>query len=292
MKISDFIQSDKVIKNTPFETTYSPDFKTNKSIAYAINQTIIDKLNKDQNVVGIIVLPSLVSFVDHKKGVVISENPQKTYYELHNHLVEKQLMPVVKGTFIDETAHIHKSAHISENVKIGKNVKIGIGVIIKENTIIDDNCIIGDYSVIGASGLQNTTIEGRNFLVKNGGGVHIHENCVIHTGCIIQKPYQAFFTTIKSNSKIANKSVIAHGVQIEENVMISGNSIISGNVRIGNSVWVGPGSVIRDGIIIGDHSKVRLGSVVISNIANNSDVSGNFARQHNKNLHNYVKQNR
>jgi len=68
--------------------------------------------------------------------------------------------------------------------------------------------------------------------------------------------------------------------------------MVSGNVIIGNSVWIGPSSTIRDGIKIGSNAKIRLGSVVLTDVAENEDVSGNFAYNHNKNLLNYLKRKR
>jgi len=292
MELGDFFDKTQIKRDCYFETTYSPHHSTNKSIAYATSEPIVYKLNKDENVVAIIILESLVSFVDKNKGIVVSQNPQKTYYELHNDLVRRSMIRLLEKNHIDETAKIANSACISENVWIGKNVKIGIGVIIKDNTYIEDNCVIDDYTVIGSGGMQNSTIDNETFFVERAGGVHIGRNSHILTGSIIQKPYHAFFTRVGDNTKISNRTVIGHGVQIGSNVMISGNSMVSGNVIIGNSVWIGPSSTIRDGIKIGSNAKIRLGSVVLTDVAENEDVSGNFAYNHNKNLLNYLKRKR
>jgi UDP-3-O-[3-hydroxymyristoyl] glucosamine N-acyltransferase len=292
MELRDFFDKTQIKRDCYFETTYSPNHSTNKSIAYAPSEPIVYKLNKDENVAAIIVLESLVSFVDDNKGIIVSQNPQKTYYELHNDLVRKGMIRLIEKNYIDETAKIDKSACISENVWIGKNVKIGIGVIIKDNTYIEDNCVIDDYAVIGSGGLQNTTINNETYFLESAGGVNIGRNSQILTGSIIQKPYQAFFTKIGDNTKISNRTIIGHGVQIGSNVIISGNSLVSGNVIIGNSVWIGPSSTIRDGIKIGSKSKIRLGSVVLTDVAENEDISGNFAYNHNRNMLNFIKRKR
>ena len=289
MKLSDFFDKEELRQDSEFKTTYSPHHSTESAVAYAASEHIVNILNKDENVVAIIVLEELAKRVNQDKGVIVSSNPQKTYYEFHNKLVRKGLIRLFEQNYIDESAQIHPSAHISENVWIGKNVRIGIGVIIKDNTYIEDNVVIDDYVVIGSGGMQNTTIDNATFFVESAGGVRIEKNAHILTGAIIQKPYHAFFTQIGSDTKISNQTVIAHGVQVGNNVMIAGNSIVSGNAIIGDNVWIGVASVIRDGVLIEKNAKIRIGSVVLTNVKEGEDISGNFAINHNKNMLNFLK---
>lgn len=292
MELREFFDIGQVMRNGSFETTYSPHFDAENSIAYAISEAGVHKLNADEKVVALIVLDNLSNIVDDRKGLIVSENPQKTYYELHNTLVKQGRLRALKQKNIDPSSQIDESARISDNVWIGKNVKVGIGVIIRENCFIDDNCIIDDYAVLGSSGMQNTSIDNEIFFVESAGGVRIGKNSHILTGSIIQSPYHAFFTEIGQNTKISNKTVIGHGSKIGSNVMIAGNCQIAGNVTIGNSAWIGPSSTVRDGLTIGKNSKVRIGSVVIDDVQENMDVSGNFAYKHKKNLMDYLKRKR
>jgi serine acetyltransferase len=50
-------------------------------------------------------------------------------------------------------------------------------------------------------------------------------------------------------------------------------------ITIGNNVWIGARTIICPGVTIGDNSIVAGGSVVMTNVAANSIVSGNPARK-------------
>jgi len=49
--------------------------------------------------------------------------------------------------------------------------------------------------------------------------------------------------------------------------------------RIGNNVWIGHGSIILAGINIADGAVVAAGSVVTKDVAENSIVAGNYAKE-------------
>lgn len=289
MKLTNFFGSDQVYRNTSFNTTYSPHHKAKYSIAYSSSSALIKQLNNDEFVSCIIVTEELVDLVDKSKGVVISKNPQKTYYTLHNQLFAEGYIGGLDEYYIDPSSEISEKAIVSDKVWIGKNVKIGVGVIIKDFTIIQENSIIEDYAIIGASGMQNTRVDNENFIVKNAGGVKIGKNTIIYTSAIVQKPYHDFFTEIGDHTKVANQVVVGHGVRVGNNVMISGKSIIAGNSCIGDHVWIGASVTIRDNITIGNNTKIRIGSVLINNVLEGEDVSGNFALNHKKNMFNFLK---
>ncbi|TRX71996.1 DapH/DapD/GlmU-related protein [Carboxylicivirga sp. M1479] len=289
MRLREVFDKEQLVRDREISSTYSPHHTTKQSIAYATDALAIENLNKNELVTAVITKEDLIELVADDMGLIVSEHPQKCYYELHNRLVRMEKLRLVTTDYVDETAEIHPTAVVSPKVQIGKNVKIGAGTIIKDNTIIGDHCVIDDYVVIGSGGMQNTTVDGLVFFLETAGGVKIEENCHILTGAIIQKPYHAFFTHIGANTKISNRCVIGHGSQVGANVMIAGSCQIAGNVNIGHSVWIGPSSTISDSITIGNNAKVRLGSVVINNIAENADVSGYFAYSHKRNMLNFLK---
>ncbi|MCU4157539.1 hypothetical protein J1N10_16295 [Carboxylicivirga sp. A043] len=289
MRLSEVLDNEQLVRDGEISSTYSPHYPTKQSIAYATDALAIEKLNKNAQVSAVITKEDLIDLVAEDMGLIVSEDPQKCYYELHNRLVRIEKLQLVTTAYIDETAEIHSTAIVSPKVQIGKNVKIGAGTIIKDNTIIGDHCVIDDYVIIGSGGMQNTTVDGHVFFLETAGGVKIEKNSHILTGAIIQKPYHAFFTHVGANTKISNRCVIGHGSQIGANVMIAGSCQIAGNVNIGNSVWIGPSSTISDGLTIGNNAKVRLGSVVINNVVDNADVSGHFAYSHKRNMLNFLK---
>jgi len=289
MKLREFFEKENLIRDVDFLNTYCPFFALEKSIGYIQNENAIEKINKDKNIVGVITLERFMNKISSSKGIVISDNPQFSYYCLHNKLVEDNLLPPLHKSFVSSSSLISSTAIIGNNVFIGEDVRIGNGVIIHDNSYISDETVIDDYAIIGAKGMQDTNIDGENLNLNYAGGVKIGKNCHILSQAIIQKPYQPFYTNIGNNTKVSVKVVIGHGSQVGSNTLIAGNCQIAGNVRIGNNVWIGPSSTLSDNIIIEDNAKIIIGSVVIENVLSGKSVSGNFAVNHSINLKNFIK---
>lgn len=289
IKLSDLFDNSQIVRDISFSSTYSPFYEQKESIGYAESEHLIKKLNSDKHVAGIITLNHLSKYVSSNKGIIISENPQKTYYSLHNMLVEDGYFYPLHESFVGNKVEIADSAIIMNNVYIGDNVKIGHGVIIHENCYIGAGTIIEDYAVIGVMGMQNTIVDGKIFEVKYSGGVKIGKNCQILSQAIVQKPYQRYYTEIGDNVQISVKVVVGHGSQIGEQTKIAGNCQLSGNVRIGKNVLIGPSVTLSDGINVGNSVNIKLGSVVVTNVTTKEVVSGNFALSHRKHLREFSK---
>lgn len=284
-----FFNPKQVVRKKDFFFTYAKGHAIENSIAYACDVCALNTLNKLPNVSMVITTESLAEKVIESKGVVISDNPQKDFYRLHNYMVKETIISPLNGSRIDISAIISPTSKIGENVEIGKNVIIKDFVIIEPNTIIGDDCEIEPFVVIGAKSMQRTIIDGKLFHLEYAGGVKIGDRSRILTGAVVQKPYQAFYTTIGSDSVISTKVVIGHGSSVGSRTLLSGNSAIAGNCNLGDDVWIGGGAMISDGIKIGNNAKVILGSVVIKDVQADENVSGNFAINHKKNVLNQIK---
>ena len=289
MRPIQFFKKEQIFRSKEFSFSYALGHDLVNGIAYASDLKSLDNINKTSSISVVITIKDLAEQVIDSKGVIISENPQKDFYRVHNHMVEKQYIAPLNGNSIDKTAIISSNSKIGDNVIIGKNVKIEDFVIIESNTIIGDDCEIEPFAVIGAKSMQRTIIDGQLFHLKYAGGVKIGERSRVLTGAIIQKPYQAFYTTIGPDAVISTKVIIGHGSRIGRRTLLSGNSAIAGNCLIGDDVWIGGGAMVSDNIRIENHAKVLIGSVVIKDIKSNEVVSGNFAVDHKKNLKHQIK---
>lgn len=90
--------------------------------------------------------------------------------------------------------------------------------------------------------------------------------------------------TITSNVKIGNhiivlpNTVISHDDIIDDYTCIAGGVCISGEVQIGKLCYLGTNCSIKHNINIGNNVLVGMGSVVLSNIPENTVVVGSPAR--------------
>jgi UDP-3-O-[3-hydroxymyristoyl] glucosamine N-acyltransferase len=285
-----FFNSSQIIRGRDFSLTYALNQELKNSIAYANDLRAVRFLNKIPSVAAIITTAEISGQVNESKGLIVSENPKKDFFQLHNFLVEGNHFPPLNRAFVDPTAIIAPTAKIGNHVFIGKNVVINDYALIEPNTIIGDHCEVEAFAVIGAKSMQQTIIEDQLFHLKYAGGVKIGCRTRILTGAIIQKPYQAFYTTIGCDSVISTRVIIGHGSMVGNRTMLSGGAGIAGNCILGDDVWVGGGAMIADGIKIGDQARVLVGSVVVKDVKPDSVVSGNFAFDHKKNLRIQLKQ--
>lgn len=119
-------------------------------------------------------------------------------------------------------------------------------------SFISDTAKVGKYNTIGE-------------------GAVIAPHAVISTNVTLGR-----FTTINLGSHIGHDSTIADYSSLMANVDLSGKT------RIGKGVYIGSNATVFPSKQIGDHSKISAGSIVVTNIKENSLCGGNPAREFSK----------
>lgn len=247
----------------------------------------IEELNGNKNISAVFVAEDMVKNIDNGSiGIVVSDNPERLFYEVHNKLVDIGFYGEDVENSIGKTAIIDASVRIAaKNVIIGENVIIEPNVTIMENVKIGNNCYIGAGTVIGARTFKYYKDEKVKINMKRVGWVEISDNVeIISNSCI--EPGIIDNTVIGEHSVINSLVNIGHGVKLGKNVIVSTGVVIAGSTVVDDYVWIGLNSTIKQKLHIGKKAYVCMGSVVSKDVKAGQKVSGNFAVEHSKNVAN------
>jgi UDP-3-O-[3-hydroxymyristoyl] glucosamine N-acyltransferase len=241
----------------------------------------------------VITTDELAGYIDHSKGLILSTKPRNAFFNLHNKLVEKDLIRLEIDYGVGENCSFHPSAIISKRSKIGNNVIINENVVIKENVTIGDNTFIDAGAVIGCEGLLFIIEDDKHVFVRHAGGVKIGSNVTILSNAVIARSINnSCLTEIGDYSIVGIATNIGHEARIGFKCVISGNCVIARRVFINDGAAIGSSAVIREHVIIGKGAQVKAGSIVVKDVGDNQAVSGNFALEHNKHLRLHIRRSR
>ncbi|WP_308009443.1 UDP-3-O-(3-hydroxymyristoyl)glucosamine N-acyltransferase [uncultured Fusobacterium sp.] len=282
MKLSD-LKIGEIIKDSVFDWLglTAEEYEGRKVLTFLNDEKYIEEVMKNKSVTSIITTLKIAEKIKSLNiGILISENPKKDFFELHNKLVEENFYFIKEKNKISSKALISPRATIGEyNIEIEDNVLIEDNVTIYPNTVIKKNSIIRAGSRIGGNAFEFSRFGDKVLSIKSAGKVIIKENVEIQNNNTIDKG--VFGETILSkNVKTDNLVHIGHDVVIGENTFLTACVEISGRVKIGKNSYFGPNCTIRNGIIIGENAKITMGAVVTKNIKENETVTGNFAISH------------
>lgn len=253
--------------------------RNHKTISYILSMKYFPEV-KDAGVSCIICPKEIAEHVrrEFDGGICTSDDPKTVFFQTHEAISKQR--EVSFDTIIGENCNIAESAVISpKNVRIGNNVTIDPQVVIYDGVVIDDNVRIMGGAVIGSSAFYYYGDRENRRNVYSAGTVHIYEGASIHPNVTIQKGVIGGETKIGKYSAI-DTCVICHDVYIGDNSVIAAGSSFGGWVEIKENAFVGLQTGIAPMTVIGKDSKVSMGAVVTKNVADNSQVSGNFAIDH------------
>ena len=249
-------------------------------LCFIENPKFLSKI--DSNVSCVLCLPELVDDLpEFVTGVFVCDEPKVLFHILLNNEAEKYQSN--QKTRIGANCKISDLAVIADHdVVIGDNVIIEPFVVINPNVTIGNNVKIRSHSMIGGKSFSLVKTKQEEVLgLIDVGRVFIEDNVELLSGVKIEQGIlPTDCTHIGKNVKIDVLSSIGHGSKIGDRTLIASAATIGGNAVIGEDVWIGLNATISNRIVIGNNSRVNLGSVVTQNVADNEQVSGNFAINH------------
>ncbi|MDP9781237.1 DapH/DapD/GlmU-related protein [Pseudomonas fluorescens] len=285
-QVTDYFPAQDILNSALFTHLDEIEAQAPGALVYCQNIHYLHKALAAVNVACILCPDNLRDEVlDTEKTIVFCVDPRTSFFRLYNRFNQDAGCAILPPPIIGDNCRLHPSAVISPLARLGNNVEVSANVVIEGPVEIGDNVFIGSNAVVGAEGLITLrNDDGTLMMVKHQGGVRIGSGCQILAGAVIARSLFQRPTTIHDNCQIGIMSNIGHGAVIGENCVVSGNTVIAGRSRLGAGVWVGASCSIAQGLVIGDAVQIKMGSVVISDVAPGSVVSGNFAINHRANM--------
>ncbi len=291
MKLSD-LNFGKVEKDGEFNWLglTAEDYEEKKVLTFLNDEKYYKEIENNKSITCIVTTEEVAQKIEKNKyGIIISNNPRKDFFELHNKLVKEDFYFTKRDNQISEKAYISEKANIgSYNIIIEDDVIIEAGVTIYENVTIKKGTIIKSGTILGADGFQYIRNKDDIIKVEPAGELEIAEDVVIHNNSVIDKGIFGK-TFIGENTKIYNLVHVAHDSKIGKNVFLTAGVIVCGRVKIGTNSYLGPNCTIKNGLFLGENIKISMGSVVTKDVKDNEVVTGNFAIPHKQFIENLKK---
>lgn len=256
----------------------------------AMNRRWLDMASTSGCVSCILTTPEAYRILGKETGkpTLLLENADEAFYYLHNRAIHEQTYPKGAG---EKTPRIAATASVDETAIIRGDVTVEDGVVIGPYAVVSGparlgrDTVVHEHCTIGTSGLFTKKIAGRMRQVRHYGGVSVGERCQILAGAnLARSVHIGCETTIEDEVSIGIRAVVGHDATIGPETIVSAYATISGRARLGRGCWVGAGALVSNSVAVGDRSKIRIGAVVIRDISEDGDVSGNFARPHHETL--------
>ena len=266
------------------------DYEGKKVLTFLNDEKYYKEIENNKSITCIVTTDEVAQKIEKDKyGIIISNNPRKDFFELHNKLVKEDFYFTKRDNQISEKAYISKKANIGKyNIVIEEDVIIEAGVTVYENVTIRRGTTIKSGTILGADGFQYVRDREEIIKVEPAGELEIAENVVIHNNSVIDKGIFGK-TFIGENTKIYNLVHVAHDSKIGKNVFLTAGVIVCGRVKIGDNSYLGPNCTIKNGLFLDKNSKVSMGAVVTKNVNENEVVTGNFAIPHKQFIENLKK---
>lgn len=254
-------------------------------LSYATSQAWTEKLLSVQEVKAAVIrgeyLQELTADRIQKCTWIISSNPEKTFYDIHDYLIDHTDF---YETFdfpsqIGKNCRIHPTAEIERGVKIGDNVTVEAYAVIRAGTTVGNNVVISSFTVIGEEGFQVLRVDGKTRKIRHCGQTVIEDNVEIGAQNVIHRSLFEGATTIGENAKLDTNIYIAHNCFVGENAVITSGCVMCGSSTMQSGSWLGPNSSVLNKVVVGAESMIGMGSVVTRNISQGTLAYGVPAKE-------------
>ena len=274
----------RLLRDGQFDSLGLLSHAASNMLAYLSDPDYITDLLNNNSISCVITAEELNKQIPSHMGVIVSPNPSRTFYRLHNHLAQNtSFYGKDFDSIVGEGSVVHDSAQIaSQNIRIGRSVSIEPGVILMGRCIIEDDVTLRAGSIIGSTGFEFKRFDSEILSVRHAGSVIIRRGVEIQSFSNVDRAVFGGVTDIGESTKIGQHVYVAHHSRIGKRCMIAAHVMVGGSAVIGDDVWIGPGSMLSSNTRIGHSARITIGSVVTRDVLPDQAVSGNFAIDHDK----------
>lgn len=239
------------------------------------------------SVVAIIVPATLGDAASDGRALIAADRPDELYHHLH---ATQRFDDVgAASPRIDPSAEMDASAIVRGDVVVGAGASLGPRVVVEGPARIGAGVRIEAGAILGCEGLYAKKIAGERIHIPHFGGVDVGDDAFIHAGAIVvRSAVRGEATRVGRRAHVGVMSNIGHDAEIGEAAVISSNVVIAGRARIGARAWIGASATVSNMVRVGEDAEIRIGAVVIQDVPDGGDVSGNFARAHARNMKEYL----
>ena len=243
----------------------------------------------DNPSVAAVVVPASLAGADARgRAMIVAEHPDELYHHLH---AAQRFPRSGAAAEIDPSASVDPSAVLRGEVRVGAGSSIGPRVVVDGPVSIGAGVRIEAGAILGCEGLYAKVVAGRRLHMPHFGGVDVGDDAFIHAGAVVvRSAIRGEATRIGRDAHVGVLCNIGHDAEVGAGATISSNVVVAGRARIGARAWIGASATISNMVRVGDGADVRIGAVVIRDVPDGGDVSGNFARGHAGNMKRYLKE--
>lgn len=277
------------------------DFKAASSFREQKEDTVTwskhTRIDPEKIECAVLVLPREAQVETQRFSVIRTDNPRFVFSAIIDRFFNHRIFQhsLSSRAAIGQNVRLGANVHLGDFSSIGNNCSIGDNTVIHPNVTVYDGCVIGSNVVLHAGcviGKDGFGIvedrQGNQRQFPQLGNVVVRDNVQIGANSCVDRATMDS-TVIGPFTVISNQCQIAHNVIVGSNCTITGKVQINGSAIIGDRVYIGPSSVISNKLRIGNNATIKIGSVVIRDVADGECVSGHFAMPHALHLQHYLK---
>lgn len=248
-------------------------------LSFLSDSTLITAINANNHIGAVFCLTRDASSFRADIVPLVVDDPKFYFFTLMDFLARNYHR--VFDTRIGNGCQISPHANVSPlSVIIGDGVVIEPGAFVAPGTIIEDGVLIRANSTIGVDGFQHQHTSRGIVSPYHDGWALIGAGSEIGYSASVSRGFSYRPTRIGANVKMDALAYVGHGTSIGPGTILCAHAAIMGHVELREGCWIGPNSVVSSRLRIGRNAKISLGSVVTTNIPDDTRYSGNFAIPH------------